>query len=290
MPPVQILRTTGPGLAAALTTVTAVASLAGPNQVRQISGAWWFVAAACLCGILSLAAAVLLLRQRRLAAALLHTGLALGIAGAMLSQTLAGGGYLFLSAGGRARNFSLARNLSRLEELPFSVQLDSLGILHRRGFRPAPSAFVRACAGENGIAGVLTWNRPLTLGGRRLVLSRVVERGFLEEYELVVDETEYLLLHNQRARPRPGVQVASFGFDAAAQQVGLLVNGTRRWLAVGDSATVEGTKLMLAAASFAPAAGAVFVVNDVRFRPVLFIGFGFVLIGLLAPLFRKAGP
>ncbi|MEO0085455.1 MAG: hypothetical protein ABIK37_02360 [candidate division WOR-3 bacterium] len=277
-----------PLVALLLVTTAALASLFGPDQVQKLAGSWWFVAGWCLCGLGGLVAAVRLLRQRRPTAALAHFGLTLGIAGIFLNQTSSRGGYLFLRTGAGAKSFCLARNLERVVELPFSVRLDSLGVRTRRGFRPAPVAFVQGTAGAKDFAALLTWNRTVTVRGCRLMLSQVVEPGFLEDYELVVDEDEYLLLHNQRVRVRPGLEVSSFGFDAEGRQVGLLVNRTRQWLAVGDSAVVEGARLRLTAAHFAPAAGAIFVVNDVRLRPVLFIGFGLVLLGLLGRTIRRA--
>ncbi len=284
------LRTAGPLVALALATAAAVASVFGLDEVQKVAGSWWFVAAACLCGLSGLVGAVRLIGQRRRTAALSHFGLALGIVGILLNQTLSRGGYLFLPVGAGARNYCLAQNLKGVVELPFSVRLDSLGVRTSRGFRPAPAALIRATAGTKAFAASLTWNHTVTVDGYRLVLSRVVEQGFLEEYELAVGEDEYSLLHNQRVRLRPGLEVTSFGFDVEHKQVGLVVNNTRQWLAVGDSAAVEGARLRLTAASFAPAVGAVFVANDVRLRPVLFIGFGLVLLGLLGEALRRAEP
>lgn len=282
-----LLRKGGLLLALALVAVAAVASLFGPNEVARVTGSFWFTGVAGLCGLASLVAAVVLLRQRRLLAFLPHLGLLLGLVGVMLNHVADRGGYMFLPAQAGARNYCLGRNLRQVEELPFAVHLDSLGAKASRGFRLAPVAFVRGTSGAQDFSAALTFNRTLTVAGYRLMLSRVVEPGFLDEYELIVDGTEYALMHNQHILPRPGLKVWSFGFDTEEQRVGLLVGTTRQWLAVGDSATVSGTELRLTAASFAPTRGAILVVNDIRLRPVLFIGFGLVLAGLLLPLLRR---
>ena len=55
----------------------------------------------------------------------------------------------------------------------------------------------------------------------------------------------------------------------------------------GESAAVQGRALKLLSATFAANAGAIFVLNDVRYRFLVFIGFGLTLLGLLPPLFRR---
>jgi hypothetical protein len=43
-------------------------------------------------------------------------------------------------------------------------------------------------------------------------------------------------------------------------------------------------------ATFAANPGVIFIVNDVRYRFIIFIGFGLALLGLLPPLFRREAP
>jgi hypothetical protein len=99
--------------------------------------------------------------------------------------------------------------------------------------------------------------------------------------------TEYLLLHNQTVRLESGLRVWSFAFDAATRKVGLLVGDEQHWLAAGDSVTVKGRTVRLESATFAPNAGAIFIVNDVRYRFIIFTGFGLMLLGLVPPLVRN---
>jgi hypothetical protein len=287
---VRLASRVGPALVVSLATVAALASLSGSDTVQRAAGACWFVGAAVLAGLAALVAAAVLLGQRRPAAALPHIGFVLGLASVILSQNGRPGGYLFLPAQGGGRDYCLSQDRTRLIEQPLRVVLDSVGTRHRRGFRPGPVAFVRGSAGRQQLTASLAYNRTLACAGYRLALSRVVAAGFLDEYELVVDSSEFLLLHNQRIVPRPGLDVWSFDFDAEQQKVGLLVNRTRQWLSVGDSATVEGAWLKLTAASFTPTPGAIFSVADVRLRPVLFIGFALMLAGLVLVLGRKEGP
>jgi hypothetical protein len=284
---IGLIRRGGPLLALVLIAVAAVASLFGSAEVQRVCGSVWFIGAAGLCSLGGLAAGVVALRGRRVLAALPHVGLVLGLAGVVLNQVAGHGGYQFLPVGTGARNYCLARNLRQIEELPFSIRLDSIGTRTSRGFRPAPVVFVSGTSDSSGFQAALTYNRTITVAGYRLMLSQVVEPGFLDEYELTIDSSEFALLHNQHVQPRPGLTVWSFGFDTEQGKVGLLVNRTQQWLTVGDSATVEGARLQLTAASFSPAMGAILIANDVRLRSVLFIGFGLVLVGLLVPLFKK---
>jgi hypothetical protein len=136
----------------------------------------------------------------------------------------------------------------------------------------------------------VTYNRPLNLAGRQVLLSQIAAPGFLNEYELAMDGEEYLLLHNQVSEPSPGLRLWSFAYDAEAGRVGLMLDNEQRWVTVGDSADVQGRKLKLQSATFAANAGAIFVVNDVSFRFIVFLGFGLALLGLLPPLFRRELP
>ena len=95
------------------------------------------------------------------------------------------------------------------------------------------------------------------------------------------------MLHNQALEPARGTRVWSFAYDAEEQKVGLMLGGEQRWLGIGDSASVDGVVLKLTSASFAANAGAIFIVNDVRFRSVIFAGFGLMLLGLVPSLFRR---
>jgi hypothetical protein len=114
-----------------------------------------------------------------------------------------------------------------------------------------------------------------------------VAPGFLSEYEIALDGTEYLLLHNQITEPSSGLRLWSFAYDADAGRVGIVLGTEQRWLGIGESAAVQGRTLKLLSATFAANAGAIFVVNDARYRFIIFLGFGLALLGLLPPLFRR---
>jgi hypothetical protein len=162
--------------------------------------------------------------------------------------------------------------------------LDSSTTILARAFRPAPVAWV---SGLGVRSRPVTYNRPFTTSGRQLLLSQVVEPGFLDEYELSLGGEEYLLMHNQVIEPSPGLRVWSFAYDADARRVGLMLGGEQQWLGIGDSATVQGRALRLTSATFAVNSGVIFIVNDVRFRFIIFAGFGLMLLGLVPSLLRR---
>jgi hypothetical protein len=196
-------------------------------------------------------------------------------------------GYLFLEQGAGVSNFALSHNLRRVEDLPEPLALDSLTSVGARAFLPAPVAWVTVADGHSQ---PVTYNRPLNAAGRQVLVSQIVAPGFLTEYEALLDGTEYLLLHNQVTEPSPGLRLWSFAYDADAGRVGLMIGNEQHWLGIGDSATVQGRSLKLLSATFAANVGALFVINDVRYRFIVFLGFGLVLLGLMPPLFRKEVP
>jgi hypothetical protein len=165
--------------------------------------------------------------------------------------------------------------------------LDSVGYILARAFRPAPVAWVST---SEGLSRPVTYNQPFTAAGRQLLLSRTIDPGFLDEYELALDGEEYLLVHNQVIEPSPGLRVWSFAYDANAHRVGLMLGGEQQWLGVGDSAMVQGRTLKLTSATFAANSGVIFIVNDARFRFIIFAGFGLMLLGLVPSLLRREEP
>jgi hypothetical protein len=283
---VKTVRRGGPLLASALVLAAAAASLFGPSPVAHVVGSPWFMAGAVLTALLSLAAAAVSTRRRAWASVLLHFGLVTCLAGVAVNQFIPRSGYLFLEQAGGSANFYLDRNLGRIDDLPFTVGLDSLSGREARGFRPSMIAWISS--GRESAAPV-TYNRPLTLAGRQLLFSRMVEPGFLLDYELTVGDEQYLLMHNQVARPAGGPNIWSFAYDAEEKRVGLMVGGVEQWLSTGQTATLGGRSLTIESASFAAGPGVILVVNDIRFRFVVFAGFALVLLGLLPPLLRRPG-
>ncbi len=284
---VNLLRRGGPLLASALVLAAAVGSLFGPEPVQKLVGSPWFLAGAGIVGLTSLLAAFVAVSRRSWSGVLQHVGLAVALAGVGLNQTASHSGYLFLEQGAGVSNFSLSRDLHRLDELPEPLALDSMTSVSARAFRPAPVVWV---SGSDGRSRAVTYNRPLKSAGRQVLLSQIAAPGFLYEYEIALDGEEYLLLHNQVTEPSPGLRLWSFAYDAEAGRVGLTLRSEQRWLGIGDSVEVQGANLKLLSATFAANSGAIFIVNDARFRFIVFLGFGLALLGLLPPLFRREEP
>jgi hypothetical protein len=263
----------------------AVAGLAGPGQVERVAGSWWFVALSLAIGLLCLTAAVLALARRRplVAGAATHLGIVIGLVGVFLNQRLANSGYVLLEAGAGGKNFLLDRGLRRIEPLPFTVRLDGLSQRESRGFRPAPVATVSV----GGRTFEVSYSRPLTRSGYRLLLARTVGPGFPHEYELDIDCQPYLLLHNQQADLPDGTVLSSTGYDREQGRLGIAAGTSTVWLAPGETATVAGTRLRLVAVDLARNAGAVFTAHDYRLRFFVFAGFGLALLGSAMMLFRR---
>ena len=283
----NLLRRGGPLLASALVLAAAVASLFGSAPVQQLVGSAWFLSGVGLIALASLLATVRAANRRSRASAVQHMGLVVALAGVVVNQTSSRSGYLFLEQGAGVSNFSLSRDLRRIEELPEPLALDSVTYVSARAFRPAPVAWVST---SDSRSRPVTHNRPLRVAGRQVLLSQIAEPGFLNEYEIGLAGDEYLLLHNQVIEPSAGFRIWSFAYDADVRRVGLMLGAEQRWLAIGDSAMVNGGSLKLLSATFAANTGAIFIVNDARFRFVVFIGFGLMLLGLAASLFRRYEP
>ncbi|MCX6842668.1 MAG: hypothetical protein NTX53_10345 [candidate division WOR-3 bacterium] len=273
-------------LASALVIAAAAASLFGPEPVQRLVGSAWFLAAAGVVAATSLLAAVVAIRRRSWPGAIQHLGLVIALGGVVVNQTTARNGYLFLEQRAGAGNVFLSRDLRRAEELPEPLALDSVGSVLARAFRPAPVAWVTVKA-RGEMSKAVTYNRPLKAAGWQFLLTQTVEPGFLNEYELAVDGEEYLLMHNQVIEPAPGLHVWSFTYDVDARRVGLMFGSEQQWLGIGDSATLQGRTVKLTSATFAADSGVIFVVNDARFRFIIFAGFGLMLLGLVLSLFRR---
>jgi hypothetical protein len=271
-------------LASTLVTAAAVASLLGPEPVQRLVGSAWFLAGTGVVAFAGLLATGIALSRRSWPSVVQHAGLVIALAGVAVNQKLAHTSYLFLESGVGTSNFALSRSLRRVEELPEPLNLDSLTSASAKAFRPAPVAWI-AVAGGRSVP--VTCNRPLNVAGRQVLLSQIVAPGFLREYEVAMDGSEYLLLHNQVAEPSSGIRLWSLAYDADAGRVGLMLGNEQRWLGIGESAAVQSRALKLLSATFAANAGAIFVVNDIRYRFIIFAGFGLVLLGLLPPLFKR---
>jgi hypothetical protein len=279
-----LLRRGGPSLASALVLSAAVASLFGPEPVQRLVGSIWFLAASGVVALACLFAAIVAISRRSWPSLIQHVGLVVAFTAIAVNQTFTRPGYLFLEQGAGASNFSLSRNLRRVEELPEPLTLDSLTSIQAKGFSPAPVAWVTVADGRSQ---PVTYNRPHKVAGRQVLLTQAVAPGFLKEYEIAQDGTEYLLLHNQITEPSPDLRLWSFAYDADAVRVGLMLGNEPRWLGIGESTAVQGRTLKLLSATYAARAGAIFVVNDVGYRFTIFLGFGLALLGLLPPLFRR---
>jgi hypothetical protein len=270
-------------LASALIIAAAVASLFGPAPVQKLVGSTWFLAGSGIVALASLLAAAIAASRRSWSNVVQHVGLVIALTGIAVNQKFAHTGYLFLEQGAGASNFALSRSLRQVEELPEPLALDSLTSVSAKAFQPAPVSWISVAGGHSR---AVTYNRPLKVAGRQVLLSQVVAPGFLNEYEIALDGAEYLLLHNQVTEPSPGLRLWSFAYDADAERVGLILGNEQRWLGIGESTMVQGRPMKLLSATFAANAGAIFVVNDIRYRFIIYLGFGLALLGLLPPLFR----
>ncbi len=278
----------GPLAVVVLAGVAAWASLFGQERVSRLAGSVPFLAAGAVVGLAGLwvgLRALLRRRGRSVASGLVHLGLALGIAGAAANELWSRSGFLLLEAGGGTADAYLERGFERLAALARPVALDSLGVRRRRGFQPAPVAYV-SVAGR-GIAQAVGYNRPLRIDGRELVFAGVVESGFLREYELSVDGDTYLLVHGQRVRLADGRQLASFAVDPEEGTLGLRAGGDTAWLRPGEERQLGPSRVAVAGFSVARARGAAFVVRDSRLRPLVFGGFGLTLLGMLLSVWRR---
>jgi hypothetical protein len=252
----NLLRRGGPLLASALVLSAAVASLFGPELVQRLVGSAWFLAGTILVALASLLATVIAVSHRSWPSVIQHVGLVIALAGVVVNQKAADSSYLFLEQDAGTSNFPLSHNLRRIEELPKPLALDSLTSVSAKAFRPAPVAWVTVADGRSR---PVTYNQPLKLVGRQVLLSQTVS----------------------------GLRLWSFAYDADAGRVGIVLGTEQRWLGIGESAAVQGRTLKLLSATFAANAGAIFVVNDARYRFIIFLGFGLALLGLLPPLFRR---
>jgi len=271
-------------LASALVLSAAIASLLGPEPVQKLVGSIWFLAATGVVALTCLLATAIAVSRRSWPSVVQHVGLVIALTGVAVNQKFTHAGYLFLEQGAGASNFALSHNLRRVEELPEPLALDSLTSANAKAFRPAPVAWVTAADGRSR---PVTYNRPHKSAGRQELLTQTAAPGFLSEYEIALDGTEYLLLHNQVTEPSPDFRLWSFAYDADGGRVGLMLGNEPRWLGIGESTAVQGRTLKLLSATYATNAGAIFVVNDIRYRFIVFLGFGLALLGLLLPLFRR---
>lgn len=269
-----------------LSLIGAAGSIAGPDLVERLAGSWWFIGLAAVVAAGSLFGAIIALARRgwsRVTLLLIHAGVVVGLAGVLLNQTAVRPGYLFLEAGAGDKDFGLDRTLQKILPLPFAVRLDSMTERVERGFLPAPVAWVSSGDASRPVG----YNRPLRVAGRRLVFGRLTDPGFPHEYELSIGSEHYLLLHNQQVRLDDGSTIASFGFDTAEGTLGISAGGEQVWLRPGDSTVLAGRHVRLESVAWARRAGAIFVVQDGRLRPLLFAGFGLALLGIALHAFRK---
>jgi hypothetical protein len=279
------LRRGGPLLASALVLAAAIASLFGPEPVQRLVATPWFLAGVVITALAALIAGILAVARHSWSSVLQHVGLTLAVIGIAVNQRGAHNGYLYLEQAAGASNLCLSDDSRRVEELPVSLALDSLGTHTSRGFQPAPVTWVTAAG--SGKSALVAYNHPLAFSGRQLLLAGTTEPGYLQEYELAAGQDTYVLQHGQVAEVSPGRDVSSFAYDAAADKVGLQIDTAQHWLSVGDSLVSNGKALKLTQTVFAANAGAVFIVNDVRFRSIIYVGFALMLLGLLPPVFRR---
>ena len=270
-----------------LAAVAAAMSIRSGETTTRIVGSGWFMSLAGGVFLLTLLAALRAVVRRPagwLAILAVHLGLAAGLAGVGLNQLDTDSGYLLLEAGAGQQDFFLDRNRREVRPLPFPVQLDSVTDVARRGFQPALQAWVSARqTGSTPVA----YNQPLRLAGFSLLLLRPVEPGTPLEVKLSLDGTDYLLVHNQHAQIADGRMVWSHGYDARTQALTLVVEDTLVELSASDSLHVRGVSIVLKSFRLTRRPGAVFALRLSRLRPLIFAGFGLMLLGTAGLLLTK---
>uniref|UniRef100_A0A7C4CAR0 ResB-like domain-containing protein n=1 Tax=candidate division WOR-3 bacterium TaxID=2052148 RepID=A0A7C4CAR0_UNCW3 len=273
--------------ALALAAIAAGASIRGQETTARITGSGWFIVLAGSVALLALVTAVKAAACRPRSCLFIltaHLGLTAGLAGVGANQLLTRSGYLLLEAQAGPQNCFLDRSLRTVRPLPLPIQLDSITRSERRGFRPAPLAWLST--GQAGSFPV-AYSRPLRHAGSEFLLLRPVDPGTPLEVELSLDRTNYLLLHNQHVRLADGRDLWSHSWEPSRNRLALAVGDTLVWLASGDTLRAGNTTIALGAVFLTRRPGAVFAVRFTRLRWLVFAGFGLMLFGTAGMLLGR---
>ncbi|MEO0073733.1 MAG: hypothetical protein ABIK43_03615 [candidate division WOR-3 bacterium] len=211
-----------------------------------------------------------------------HLGLLAGVVGIFLQQRFGSSGAVVLTPETGQVDYRLSQDQRRIEHLPFTLNLDSITTLKARGFRPTAAAWVST----GGPSSPVYPNHPLRLAGHKIVFLRTVPAGFPLELLIRVGADEFLLLY-QQAVYIASSRLVSFGYEPATQRIGFQADREQVWLRIGESASLAGMSISLLDARFASQPGVVLLVSDTRFTPVIFSGFGLMLLGIALVLLAR---
>ncbi len=281
------LRWIGSILLLGLIALIAITSLNSSETTQQVVNSIFFIGIILVIVGFGLIMNLVAFQKRNLQSysrIIVHLGLAIGLVGIWLNQAKTQSGYLFLESSGKAKNFYLNKNLKVIDELPISLKLDSISYKYQKGFNPAPIAWLQI---NNNTYKSLTYNRPFYYKNRQFLLSNMIDPGFPHNYELLLNNQPYTLLHNQRLNLPNGITIWSFAYDSEANQIGLMFNNQLEWLEIGDTLRKGNSIIIVESAHFAQHHGIILLVKEIHLRFIIFLGFGLILIGLIPNIFEK---
>ena len=281
------LRWFGPILLLGLITLVAITSIISSKATQPVVNSIFFFGTILILIGIGLITSLFSFQKRNIltfSQIIVHIGLALGFVGVWLHQTKTQSGYLFLESSGKAKNFYLNKNLKVIDELPVVLKLDSISYKYQKGFNPAPIAWINT---SHHIEKGLTYNHPFYYNNRQFLLTNIIDPGFPHNYELLVNNQPYNLIHNQKLRLSEGTTIWSYAYDSEAKQMGLMVENRLEWLGFNDTLCLENSVIVLESVNFAQQPGVIILVKDISLRFIIFFGFGLMLIGLIPSLFEK---
>jgi hypothetical protein len=280
----------GPLLALIVVIFIAIISIIRPEKIQSITGSVWFFIIGVIIAIRSLSAIFTISdasRIRRRSSVIIHLGIVIGLIGVFTNERSHKNGYIFLELAGSGKNIYLTKNFKAIDELPFNIRLDSITSKSIKGFQDAPNAWINYTTDHQSVSSFLTYNHPANYQGCQLLLSNLIEPGFPHSYELLIDNDQYQLLHNQKVELPNKLILWSFAYDTDEKQIGLLINNQEHWFQIGESKQINNSVITIQSIDFAQNQGVIFLVKNLRLRPVIFIGFALMLIGLVPLIFEK---
>jgi hypothetical protein len=269
----------------------AVVSLSGTEKTDAITHSKPFLVFGIIIIIRSLGAVASSVRNKsnikRIANIFIHLGVVLGLAGVLLNERSPHNGYVFLELEQGGKNFYLNRNLKTINELPGILQLDSITDKYTKAFSAAPVAHLHYCLEKETSAVTLSFNKPFNYLGQQLLFSNIVEPGFPHSYTIIINNEQYLLLHNQRLQLPDKKIIFSHAYDAADSRLGYFLGQNEYWLQAGQSRQIDNCSITLESVNFSRNPGVILMVKDITLRYLIYAGFGIMLLGLFIYLFDK---
>ncbi len=280
----------GPLLILIAVLFIAIISIVRPEKTQIITGSVWFLVFGIIVTIRSLSVVFTVSNKsyiHKFASIIIHLGIVIGLVGVYINERSHRNGYVFLKLSSTGKNLFLTKNLKAIDELPFTIRLDSITFQSTKGFQPAPYIWVYCSSDNQSMSSYLTYNHPLNYHKCQLLLSNIIEPGFPHTYELTVGNEQYKLLHNQKLRLPDKTYLSSFAYDADENQIGLIINNQEQWFQVGETKQVANNILTITSIDFAQNQGVIFFVKDMKLRLIIFTGFGVMLLSLIPFIFTR---